>query len=206
MILQDRDYLILNEVYRWRICLGRHIKDLCNFEGVRATDRRLSKLLEAGYLERKKILYGIPGIYTLSYKGRILINVNKNKENIRVEQVVHDITVLDVACKLIKSSVMKRENIITDKQLHSLDGFAVRKHRPDFVINNKTRKMAVEIELSLKSKERLEQNVKDNYMNYENQFWFVPQNQNKIKKYLEEFKTSYSAIEIFVIEDVLKNG
>lgn len=60
MRLENRDFQILNEVYRFRFCLGRHIKVLCDFTSARARDRRLKILLEAGYLERRKILYGIP--------------------------------------------------------------------------------------------------------------------------------------------------
>jgi len=68
MELQERDYEILRLVHRFRFCLGRHVMVLCGFSGARATDRRLRLLLDAKYLERKKYLYGIPYMYTLSHK------------------------------------------------------------------------------------------------------------------------------------------
>ena len=89
--LQDRDWKILRLVHRFRFCLGRHIKVLCGFDGARATDRRLKMLFEAGYLDRKKYLYGIPYMYTLSHKGRILLGVNKREDKIRVDRITHDI-------------------------------------------------------------------------------------------------------------------
>jgi len=45
MNIVERDYMILRELDRWRFCLGRHIKMLTGFEGVRACDRRLKKLV-----------------------------------------------------------------------------------------------------------------------------------------------------------------
>jgi len=94
MIITDRDILIFKLVYRFKFCLGRHIRILGGFNGARAADRRLKALTEAGYLSRKKYLYGIPYLYVLSHKGRILIGVNKREDKIRLEQITHDIIVL----------------------------------------------------------------------------------------------------------------
>jgi len=41
MILTDRDYEILKLIYRFKFCLGRHVKVLTDFKGSRASDRRL---------------------------------------------------------------------------------------------------------------------------------------------------------------------
>ena len=88
MRLVERDYKILHEVGRWKFMLGRHIKDLCNFKSVSACDKRLKILIEADYLERKKYLYGIPSLYTLTHKGRILSGYNKRAENIRIDKIL----------------------------------------------------------------------------------------------------------------------
>ena len=87
MVLVDRDYQILREIDRFRFCLGRHIKLLTGFEGQRACDRRLKILIEAGYINRKKILYGIPSVYFLTHKGKMLIGANKRQDKIRVEKI-----------------------------------------------------------------------------------------------------------------------
>lgn len=50
----DRDRLIIREIDRWRVCLGRHIKELAGFTGQRACDRRLRKLINAGYIKKKE--------------------------------------------------------------------------------------------------------------------------------------------------------
>ena len=54
--LVDRDIDIFREIERWRVVTGKHIGVLADFSGQRSCDRRLKKLIEAGYLERKKIL------------------------------------------------------------------------------------------------------------------------------------------------------
>jgi len=93
--LQERDWEILRLIHRFRFCLGRHVQVLCGFGGARATDRRLKLLVEAGYLARKKYLYGIPYMYTLSHKGRILLGANKRQDKIRVDRITHDIYVIE---------------------------------------------------------------------------------------------------------------
>ena len=45
MRLEDRDLLILSLVHKFKFCLGRHIKALCDFAGARACDRRLVLLV-----------------------------------------------------------------------------------------------------------------------------------------------------------------
>jgi hypothetical protein len=203
MIIQKRDYEIFKEVYRWRCILGRHIKQLCGFKNTRTCDIRLKKLILGKYLQREKILYGTPSIYTLGHSARILTGVNKNKEHIRIDQIKHDITVLDVACAVMKKSKLKTSQITTDKELHSLDGFGVRKHRPDFVVKNKTGMTAMEIELTPKALDRLEKNVKDNYLNYASQQWFIPKDQKKIHKMLTDLKKKYDNMKIYVLEEVI---
>ena len=205
MILTDRDYKILREVNRWGYSLGRHIKELCGFEGTRATDRRLKLLIEAGYLERKKILYGVPSVYKLTYKGKILIGANKRTEQVRIERIPHDMAVLDTVCFFVKKYQITTDDIISEKDLHSADGFGNRSHKPDFIFTKGGKKHAVEVELTLKAKERLQKNIRDNYLSYDYQIWVVPEKENKIIKLLNEYQTKYDNLEIIFLKEVLKN-
>ena len=93
----ERDYKIIREIDRWQVCLGRHLRYLGGFSGQRACDRRLRKLIEAGFIERRKIIYGLPGIYRNKYKAKNIEQVLNTDKKIRVEQITHDITVLDTA-------------------------------------------------------------------------------------------------------------
>jgi len=99
--LVDRDYEVIREIDRWRVCQGRHIKHLAGFAGQRACDRRLRKLIRAGYIKREKILYGVAGIYSNTNKSKQIAEIINTNQKIKVEQIKHDIAVLDTAisCK-----------------------------------------------------------------------------------------------------------
>jgi len=204
MRLVERDYHIMREVGRWRFMLGRHIKELCGFSTISACDKRLKVLIEAGYLERKKYIYGVAGLYTLTHKGRILSGLNKRAENIRLERINHDIIVLDIVIFFIKDLSILTDHIITEKELHIKDGFGVSKHHPDFVIIYDDKKYAVEIELNLKEKKRFEKNIKDNYLNYNGQVWVVPKSQKKIINILNTCQDYYNNLNIKYLEELRK--
>jgi hypothetical protein len=46
-------------------------------------------------LERKRVLYGIAGIYSLTSKAKGIARLPMRNEKIRVEQIPHDIAVLE---------------------------------------------------------------------------------------------------------------
>jgi len=48
------------------------------------------------------VLYGVPSVYQLTGKSKTLIHANQRKEKIRLDQISHDITVLDLAICFIK--------------------------------------------------------------------------------------------------------
>lgn len=203
MELVKRDIRILNLIYSFRFCLSRHILFLAPFDGSRACDRRLKKLVDSGYLKRQKILYGIPYLYYLSTSGMRLIHVSPKEEKIRIDQIHHDIAVLDCIPNLIKKYDFNIENIITERQLHMQDGFGTRKHHPDFVVQKKNETYAFEIELHLKSKNRLEQNIEQNYLSYDKQIWVVPLTQPKILNILTQSANMYDNIEVITLESLL---
>lgn len=202
MRVEERDMLILREVERWRVCGSRHIKFLAGFTGQRATDRRLKILIEAEYLERKKYLYGVPSIYFVTPKGKKLIQSNARPEKVKIEQIVHDMTVLDTAIYFMHKESLSLNDITTEKQLHQLDGFGMRKHRPDFIYTKNNETNCVEVEMTPKSKTRILNIIKDNFIDYDAQFWIVPDTQSKIRKILLDNKMIYANTEIINLEEV----
>lgn len=203
--LVERDYLILKEIDRWRVITGKHICNLCGFTGQRACDRRLSKLINAGFLNRKRIIYGIPGIYSLTASGRRLINVPDRNEQIRLEQITHDIAVLDTAIYFNRKFGIAFSDILTEKQLHQNDGFGVRKHRPDFVFTKDGNLFCVEVELTMKSKDRFSKNIISNFTDYYIQIWVVPDKHTNIASFLSVMKEDYPNIKIIELSEVRKN-
>lgn len=202
MRLSDRDYLIFSVVYRFRFCLGRHIKELVAYGSLRATDRRLKLLIEAGYLERKKYLFGIPYLYTLSHKARTVLEVNRKAEKIRVDRIIHDIHVIDTVIYFLEKYNLSLNDLTSEKELYSVNGFGNRKHFPDFIFTFDNKTKAVEIEIALKNKDVLNKNIKENYMNYDSQIWIT--SNNKVFRLLQNFQCSYPNMLIMDMEEILK--
>lgn len=197
-----RDELILKEIDRWRACGSRHIRFLAGFSGQRATDRRLKILTEAEYIERRKYLYGVPYIYFLTAKGKSFLHVGTGAEKVKIEQIVHDRTVLDTAIYFMQKKEISLQSITTEKQLHQLDGFGIRKHRPDFIFTKDELSYCVEVELTKKAKNRLLNIIKDNFMEYDMQIWVVPDYQTGILQILNDSKRYYDNIKIYSLQKI----
>ncbi len=202
MKITERDELILREIDRWRACGSKSIRWLAGFSGQRATDRRLRILIDAGYVERQKYLYGVPSIYFLTPQGKALIQASPHKEKVKVEQIIHDRTVLDTAIYFMHKHEISLQSITTEKQLHKQDGFGIRKHRPDFVFHKDDETNCVEVELTLKAKSRLFDIVKDNFMEYDIQNWVVPDSQIRIHSILGESQKFYTNIQIYSLKEI----
>ena len=205
MRVEERDMLILREIERWRVCGSRHIKFLAGFTGQRATDRRLKILIEAEYLERKKYLYGVPSIYFVTPKGKKLIQSNTRPEKVKIEQIVHDMTVLDTAIYFMHKESLLLNNITTEKQLHQLDGFGMRKHRPDFIYTKNNETNCVEVEMTPKSKTRILNIIKDNFIDYDTQFWIVPESQSVIYNTIKNSQKFYNNVKIIHLTEITEH-
>jgi len=100
-------------------------------------------------------MYGVPNVYQLTRKSKTLIGANQRQEQIRLDQIRHDVTTLDMAICFMKFLGLAPAEIRTDKQLHQEDGFGTRTHQPDFIFIQDGKTYCVEVELSIKSKARL---------------------------------------------------
>ena len=200
--LVDRDYLVLRELDRWRFCLSRHLRFLGGFASQRTCDRRLALLIEAGYIDRRYVLYGTPRLYFATHKGKALINASLKPDRFRVEQIIHDIAVLDTAIYFVLQKAVPLVDIITEKELHRQDGFGGRKHKPDFVFQQEGQRYAVEVELTPKSRQRFINNLRENFLAYDGQRWIVPTAQVRITQLVEENAAIYPNIEIITLEEI----
>lgn len=202
IILVERDYTILSEIHRWKAVTGKHIRHLAGFSGQRACDRRLSKLITFGFISREKIIYGFPFLYQLTPKGKTLIGMSRKKEKIRIEQIIHDSTVVEVAIYIHNKYGIPYKDMTTEKELHSKDGFSIRKHRPDFIFTQDKYVICVEVELTMKSKERFEKNIKDNFMSYDRQLWILSDLKTRMYQFLSSIKDIYPNIVILDIKEI----
>ena len=202
MRLVERDYEMFIEIERWRFCLGRHLSEFL-FSCKRTCDRRTKTLIDADYLERRKIIYGVASIYSLTYKAKMLIGANKRQDKVRVDRIIHDIAVIDTAIYFVRKFGISLKDITTEKQLHSKNGFSVRNHYPDFIFTKDDKTTCVEVELTLKAKGKFEKNIRNNFLTYDAQVW-VCGTDPRISGFLEDSKMEFSNIEIMKIEEVKK--
>ena len=86
--------------------------------------------------------------------------------------------------------------------MHRLDGFGIRRHRPDFVFSKGQKNYCVEIELHLKSSDRFLRNIVSNFTDYDGQFWIVPDMRCKIACFLLNQKANYPNIKIIELKEV----
>jgi len=195
----ERDMLILSFFTRFDFLLGRHVQRLF-FSGARACDRRLKLLCENEYLKRQKILYGTPSLYSLTHKGRRKVDTSVRENKIRIDQIHHDIAVVDTMLNMMDKFNLSLSDILTEKQLHSKDGFSSRKHCPDFVFKKDGKTYCVEVELSLKAKKRFLQILKNNYDTYDFQLFFVENGNTKLLAILENNMLIFPNMEVHFFE------
>lgn len=203
MRLVERDYIVIRELNRWRFMLGRQIWLLCGFSSKRTCDRRLKQLTEAGYIEWQYKLYGVPRLYVITGNGKKLIGVTTKPGKVRLEQIAHDIAVLDTVIYYHLKCKVGLDKITSEKQLHGIQDFeAPRRHEPDFIFYRGDKKSCVEVELTPKNKKRMIANMQGNYLPYSQQIWIVPNDQKKIMRILQAHKKDYSNIGILPLEMV----
>lgn len=198
--MSNQEILILHSIGKFGFLLSRHILQLTGISSKRSLYRKLKRLLDEKYIEKRRILYGVPSLYTLAHKGRMLLGLNKRAYTFKLEQIHHDITVIDVVVLIMKQENITIDKVISERELHSIDGFGTRKHHPDFVYYKDDKSYAVEIELSIKTLYRLEENIKLNYLNYDYQIWFIYKNNQKLKQNMESVLHNYANSSIFYLE------
>ena len=179
--LTERDFRILKMTQCWKYLLSRQIRVLCGFTGQRACDRRLKKLIEAGYLERKHFIYGIPYLYFITKKAVKIFNLEYYTPSIRIAQIAHDITVVDTIIYLLKKENIDSASIVTERDLKHKAGFGkANRHFPDFEFTKDERKCCVEIELSEKTRTTLAKNILNNFKEYDARYWYIPSDKSRI--------------------------
>lgn len=195
--------LIFNNILKWKFLLSRQVKQLCDFNGQRACDRRLLKLTNDGYLNREKVLYGYPFLYYVSLKAYREFSLLYKPNKVRLGEIEHDILVVDTAIYLIKKQLINQNTIVSERELKNKAGYGVREHYPDFVyVDNKQKSHCVELELSLKSYNKLYENVSKNYSNYDCQDWYVFNAKTKIIQNLLKCKQDFNNLNIFDVSEV----
>lgn len=201
MKIVDRDYRLMQAITKWRFLLGRQIKLLADFPSQRTVDRRIKILKEAGYIKGAYKLYGVPALYFATNKAKQVFNLDFVTTDVKVARVIHDIAVVDTAIYFMKK--FNATDIKSEREFRHNSGFKRDGHYPDFICDIKGTTYAVEIELTTKGKTLIENNVKQNYLEYDTQVWIVPKDKVKIWNILSECKNKYTNIKTLPLEEVI---
>jgi len=161
MQITEKDIEILKWINRFRYTTAKQVMEkfgMCKSPAY----RRLKFLKDNGYLYYRKFFKDKPGIFFCTVEG---VGVSGSKlsplkRKISLATYDHNLIVIDVSFKLEKYG-----NWITDREIWS-EIFKKQKekktniHIPDGIIENDGKRTAVEVELTPKSKSRLDKIMK----------------------------------------------
>lgn len=158
--LQPRDKEICAFLQRWRYANVQQLAKKFD-TSASAMYRRLDKLSQASIIKHEQVLAGKPGVYRCLPKGRMLADNNLPPvERISLHYFRHTIAAVDVALVLEKESprLLSEQELRSDKGLNVFTNKREKKeHCPDMVAYMPDGKLvAVEVELTAKNKERIE--------------------------------------------------
>jgi hypothetical protein len=150
---------------------------------------RVKKLVEGGYLERRKILHKEARVHWITKQAEQVIGDDLIRlRNVSLGTYFHDLLLVDLSLFLEKKTGYQ---FVPERRLRiENDGFVIGKNGriPDGVLITEDKPIAIELELSVKGKRRLS-NILNNYMmNFEySEVWYFTNNQyvfNAITKLL----------------------
>lgn len=158
--LTERDINILRFINDMGFCEMPHIDK--KFGLKKTTNYRvINKLIEYELVQHKRIIFGRHGIFYLTKKGSSYTDLPPIK-NISLGIYYHHVALIDVHLKLLElypeaswlsERKLKQENMST--------GLGNLKHTSDGILSfSDEKKIAIEVELTMKSKRRLNQIVK----------------------------------------------
>jgi len=158
-LLTERDKEILRFISRFGYLCARHIIAVFPLSE-RVAYRRLQRLVQDGYLHRKRILADLPRVYSLTQRGVDASGIDFGRvRNVRLQTLEHDLTVADVGVALLR--LYPGSSWVTERELRREAGqgfgsVGAREHVPDGVLLVDGSKIAVEVETSRKPRRRTE--------------------------------------------------
>lgn len=192
----NRTIIILKLLYSFKIL---DIKDLTILSGSKDESvirKKVNKMIADGFIEGS--YYGNKKVYVLKNKGAEYIERNGSTlYTPKGMSTQHLLDIADVACWLYLTKNLSPADFITDRLMYKYK----LKHEPDLIVSQ----TAYEIELNVKNKVRLHENIKNNNLNFDSQVWVLPKRLQRTKKEIEEtIKNIGGTTEIVTIEEINK--
>lgn len=171
--LDQQDVQILVFINEFGFCELRHLEIRFGFNKP-CGSQVMQRLLKMGLIIYDRIFHGRPGVYRLTPLGARYTELSPLKQ-FPLGNYIHEITLCDVylkLCLLYPDSIWISERRL--KRDRFLEGMSKGKHIPDgMLILKEDRRIAIEVELTLKSIPRLEQIFKNYGTQFEiNEVWY----------------------------------
>ena len=203
--LTERDVQILVFINEFGFCTLQHLETQFCFKKPRSS-QIMRRLVNAGLVVYDRIFYERPGVYHLTQKGARYTGLPPLKR-IPLGNYIHEITLLDVYLKLkidypdalwISERRLKQDKFFESvkKGGHISDGM---------LVFQGGLRVAIEVELTLKSRERLEQIFKNYGTQFEiNEVWYYCA--ESIMAPLRKGAMNMPWIQIFSLKEFLETG
>lgn len=197
MIFQERDKKILRWINGFGFATAEQIQ---RFMGVKTTTAyvRIKKLVDHGYLKRERILHGESRIHRVTKKG---VQASGDHilplKKINLGTYLHDRSLVDLALKLEESEHGKFQPERQIRHDEGLSGLGNTGHIADgylFLQNQKP--IAIELELSVKSRARLNNIIREYGGNLSvSEVWYFT-DQNQVFNAIQKASNDYPFIKI----------
>ena len=197
MIFQDRDIDILRWINGFGFASAEHIRQFMEV-GKTAAYVRIKKLVEGDYLTRDRILHGQARIHKVTRKS-----VNATGDNVLPLKYVnlgtfrHDYKLIDLALMLEAQTGGKFIPERCIRHDEGLSGVGQLGHIPDgYLFIGDDKPIAVELELSVKSRVRIQEIVNDYGGDLSvKEVWYYTDNRS-VKHAIEKASGGYSFIKV----------
>lgn len=201
MRLQQRDINVMQKLNGFGFATIDHIRAFMQ-AGMTAAYVRVKKLVDHGYLHRKRILHGDALIHSLTGKGKVACNdVLPPYFDIRLGTFKHDLALVDLAIELERQT---GGYFIPPRRIRhneGLSGVGQIGHIPDGYLHiGEDKPIAIELELSIKSHNRL-RNIIEGYggdLSIKEVWYYTPN--ADVARAIEKVAGGHSFIKVFMKE------
>lgn len=166
--------------------------------------RRLKKLVDNNYLKHSRVLYGEPGVYQVTHKGAQLSEDHLPPlKRISFATYCHTLAVAHASIALIKqfggSFLTERMLRLTKREMDA----GACEHNCDGVLILNDKKIAIEVELTMKTKQRIEDIMMDYSLQSEySEVWYLCGNE-ELYKHFSKLAQEYDFLKSFYLKNII---
>jgi hypothetical protein len=164
-------------------------------------------LKKEGFLATKHVLVGERQLYYVPPRGvDAFVLEYPAIRQINPIMVRHNIAVVDTMLFLVKKRGFCLQSFLSEREVLREEGYKFnskyREHIPDFLYQDGEEKIAVEVELATKAKQRIQKNFAANMVKYDKQIWVISEKKKGIRDYLLGKEEQGRKVEVISLEQV----